>query len=69
MAFYQDTNNNNEMMLFEEWKNWDSLENYIKSNDYRNILELMELSSVPPEIRFHSVAESKGIEVIERMRA
>ena len=68
MAFYQDTNNPDALMLFEEWENWDSLENHIRSDAYRNILELMELSSEPPEIIFHGVAESKGLEFIERLR-
>ena len=68
MAFYQDTNNPGTMMLFEEWEDWDSLENHIRSDSFRNILELMELSIERPEITFHSVSESKGLEFIERLR-
>ena len=68
MAFYQDTNNPDAMMLIEEWENWDSLEIHIRSDAYRNILELMELSSEPPEVKFHSVSESKGLEVVEKLR-
>ena len=56
------------MVILEEWENWPSLEKHIQSDSYRNILELMELSSEQPEIKFYSVADTKGIEVIERLR-
>ena len=68
MAFYEDTNQPGTMMIFEEWENWPSLEKHIQSDSYRNILELMELSSEQPEIKFYSVADTKGMEVIERLR-
>ena len=68
MAFYEDTNQPGTMMVFEEWENWPSLEKHIQSDSYRSILELMELSSEQPEIKFCRVAETKGMEVIERLR-
>ena len=68
MAFYEDTNQSGTMMIFEEWENWPSLEKHIQSDSYRSILELMELSSEQPEIKFYSVADTKGMEVIERLR-
>ena len=68
MAFYEDTNQPGIMVIFEEWENWPSLEKHIQSDSYRNILELMELSSEQPEIKFCSVADTKGMEVIERLR-
>ena len=68
MAFYEDTNQPGTMMVFEEWENWPTLEKHIQSDSYRNILELMELSSEQPEIKFYSIADTKGMEVIERLR-
>ena len=68
MAFYQDTNHPETMMLLEEWEDWSSIENHIRSDSYRSILELIELSSERPEIKFRSVSNTKGIEVIERLR-
>ena len=56
------------MMIFEEWENWPSLEKHLQSVTYRAILELMELSSEQPEIKFCSVADTKGMELIERLR-
>ena len=68
MSFYQDTNNPDIMMLFEEWEDWSSIKNHIRSDSYRSILELIELSSEQPEIKFSSVSNTKGMEVIERLR-
>ena len=56
------------MIIFEEWENWPSLEKHIQSDSYRKILELMGLSSEQPEIKFYSVADTKGMEVIKRLR-
>ena len=68
MEFFQDTNSPDIMMLFEEWKDWESLENHIRSDTYRSILELMELSSEQPEIKFSKISSTKGMEVIEKLR-
>ena len=68
MAVDEDTHQPGTMVIFEEWENWPSLEKHIQSDSYRTILELMELSSEQPEIKFYSVADAKGMEVIERLR-
>ena len=68
IAFYQDTDSPGSLMLLEEWQDWRSIENHIRSDSYRSILELMELSSTPPEIKFCSVSDIQGMEVLERLR-
>ena len=68
MAFYQDTDEIDSMILLEEWADWKSLESHIRSESYRNILELMELSSEQPEIKFCEVSNIEGMEVIEKLR-
>ena len=68
MAFYQDTNDPESMVLLEEWEAWSHLEDHIRSDSYRSILELMELSSEQPEVKFSRVSSTKGMEVIERLR-
>ena len=68
MVFCQDTNDPETMILFEEWEDWGSLESHIRSDSYRSILELMELSSKQPEIKFHSVSDTRSMELIESLR-
>ncbi len=65
---YQDVNDPNTLTLFEEWKTREDLDRHLRSNDYRKILALMELSSEPPEIRFDSVSHLGGLGVIEEAR-
>ena len=68
IAFYQDTDSPGTLMLLEEWEDWRSIENHIRSDSYRSILELMELSSTPPETKFCSVSDIQGMEVLEKLR-
>ncbi len=68
MAFYQDTNDVDSLVLIEEWTDWTSLEIHIRSDSYRHILELTKLSSEQPEIKFLEISSSKGVEFIEKLR-
>ena len=68
IEFYQDIHDPLIMLLLEEWEDWESIENHIQSDIYRNILELVELSCELPEIKFCSDSDTKGMEVIERLR-
>jgi quinol monooxygenase YgiN len=69
IAFYQDTDSPGTLMLLEEWEDWRSIENHIQSDSYRSILELMELSSTPPVIKFCNVSDIQGMEVLAKLRA
>ncbi len=50
------------------WKNQDDLNLYLRSEDYRRMLLVMELAGEPPEIKFQTISETAGIEVIEKAR-
>jgi quinol monooxygenase YgiN len=50
------------------WKNQDDLDRYLRSEDYRHILLLMELAAEAPEIKFQTISETAGIEVVEKAR-
>jgi quinol monooxygenase YgiN len=65
---YQDMDNPNRMILVEEWESREDLERHIGSGDYRKTLSLMELSNQPPEIHFHTVSETEGMELIRKIR-
>lgn len=68
IAFYKDTDDSSILLLLEEWEDWSSLEDHIRSDSYRNILALMDLSSKQPEIKMNHVSKSRGIEWIEMVR-
>ena len=68
IELYRDIHDPLILMLIEQWKDWESIRNHIRSDSYRNILELMELSCEPPEIKFCSFSDAKGLEIIEQLR-
>ena len=52
----------------EHWNSEAGLQAHIRSALYRNLLVALELSSRTPEIHFHSVASTRGMEFIETLR-
>lgn len=50
------------------WKDQESLERYLCSEEYRNLLIVADLSLEYPEIKFDVIAGSTGIETVEKAR-
>ena len=65
---YQDMDNPNRLTLVEEWESLEDLEKHIATDDYRKKLSIMDLSSQPPEILFHTVSETRGMDLITAVR-
>lgn len=59
----------NEFVLLEVWKDRESLENHVRSDNFRNILAIMELAKCPPTLDFHTVSSSEGLDLVEKLRA
>ena len=56
------------MLYVEQWESEEDLQRHIRSDLYRRILEAMELSCRSPEVSFHSVSATAGMELIEALR-
>ncbi len=67
-SLYTDFQDPNAFMLVEEWASQAALDRHLTSSAYKTLVAAMELSERPPVIRFDSVAERAGIEVIEAAR-
>jgi quinol monooxygenase YgiN len=65
---YQDVDNPNRLTLVEEWESLEDLEKHIATDDYRKKLSILDLSSQPPEILFHTVSETRGMDLITAVR-
>jgi len=65
---YQDLENENRLVIEQKWESEAILHRFIRSNAYLKILELIELSSQPPEILFNTISNIGGIEVVEALR-
>ena len=58
----------NTLAIVEEWESQEDLDRYIRSDEYRKVLALIDFSAEPPEIRFNTVSHTGGLEVIEAAR-
>lgn len=65
---YHDENDEAVFVCEQVWRHQDDLNLYLRSEDYRRMLVVMELAGEPPEIKFQTIAETAGIEFIEKAR-
>ncbi|MBP7866874.1 MAG: antibiotic biosynthesis monooxygenase [Acidobacteria bacterium] len=64
-----DLRERNVLVLEQVWRAQESLDLHLRSEEYRNLLMILELSLEKPEIRFDTISDSTGIETIERARS
>jgi hypothetical protein len=50
------------------WRTQDDLLRHLRSEHYKRLLILMDFGSEPPLIEFHTVSETKGLDLIENAR-
>ena len=65
---YQDTDDENVITWIEEWESREQLDRHVRSDEYRTLLSVMDMSTVQPEIRFDEVVPIAGMELIEDTR-
>jgi quinol monooxygenase YgiN len=65
---YQDVEVEPVVMLDQLWMSEEDLERHMRSEDFRRVLLIVELSLEPPEIRFEEISRSRGVETIEKAR-
>lgn len=51
------------------WRTEDDLARHLRSEHYKRLLAVMDMGSEPPLVEFHTVAETKGLDLIERTRS
>jgi quinol monooxygenase YgiN len=66
---YGDLQEENVLMLEEVWRTEEDLEVHIRSDEYLNLLLVLEMGLKQPEIRFDTISSSTGIETIEKARS
>ena len=65
---YGDLQENDVFMLKEVWRSEEDLDLHLRSDEYRNLLVILEMALEQPEIRFDTISSSTGIETIEKAR-
>jgi quinol monooxygenase YgiN len=66
---YEDAQEENALMFEEMWRSEADLERHLRSEEYRNLLLVIEMALKQPEIRFDTISSSTGIETIEKARS
>jgi quinol monooxygenase YgiN len=66
---HKDVLEDNVLILEESWASEAELVRHLRSREYRELLLVMELARVKPEVRFDTVSGSTGMETIQRVRA
>ena len=65
---YEDLQEKNSLVLEQVWRDQENLDLHLRSEEYRNLLLVLEMSLKKPEIRFDTISDSTGIETIEKAR-
>jgi len=65
---YRNGQEDNVLMFEQQWSNEADLERYLRSDEYRQVLMVLEMATKRPEIRFDTILSSTGIETIEKAR-
>jgi quinol monooxygenase YgiN len=65
---YHDDEDDDFLMVEALWSGQEDLDRHLKSDHYRHMLLLAETATEPPEIKFQTITESAGLEMVERAR-
>lgn len=65
---YLDAGDLNQFCLETRWRTEEELVRHLRSEEYRNLLILLESSKERPVIEFHDVVETRGLEFVEIVR-
>ena len=65
---YQSADDENTLLLVQEWATETALHAYLQSDLYRTILAVVETASERPEVRFDCIDHRAGMEIVEAAR-
>jgi quinol monooxygenase YgiN len=65
---YSEVEDKNVLILLEEWNSQADVDRHLRSNDYKKVLAVMDMSNTQPEIKFNTISDTKGMETIEAAR-
>jgi quinol monooxygenase YgiN len=68
-CIYEDLDEENVIMIEEMWQDEEALQRHLRSEEYLNLLLVLEMALRQPEIRFDTISSSTGIETIEKARS
>jgi quinol monooxygenase YgiN len=67
-GLYKDLHDPSVIIWVEEWNTQDDLERHLRSPQYKKILAAFDMSNSQPDMRFDTVIETKGMQLIAEAR-
>jgi quinol monooxygenase YgiN len=67
-AGFYDEVEGDEMVLMEEWRSQKDMERHLCSEEFKNVLAVMDFAEEQPEIHFHTVSSTRGLEWLKQLR-
>ena len=67
-AVYTDQGEGQTILYLEQWQSRETLDRHIRSELYFPVLSAMELANEAPEIYFHEVSDTRGLEYVQSLR-
>ena len=67
-SLYKDLQDPSVIVWVEEWETQDDLKRHLRSRQYRKILAAFDMSNSQPIMRFNTVVETKGMQLIAEAR-
>jgi quinol monooxygenase YgiN len=64
---YQDAMGGKTLLFEEMWADENHFQKHLRSDEFRNVLLVVEMASEPPEIHFDRIDHSTGIGTIQKM--
>ncbi len=68
-SIHSDAENQNVLIFEQSWRSEPEMVRYLRSEEYRNVLLVMDMCSEKPLVRFDTIADSTGVETIEAARS
>jgi len=68
-SIYEEHDDEHAIIYLERWQSAAEMFKHIGSTLYTRVLKAMELSDREPEILFHEITDTHGMELIERVRS
>lgn len=66
---YEEDGYEEAILYLEQWDSEPEFHRQARSERYRQILEAVELSRRAPEIQFHQITATRGIDLLEQLRS
>ena len=57
------------LVVLQQWEEERYLRRYLRSDSFQRVLEMMELSVIPPELNLYEVQTSSGLDAVVEARS